>query len=130
MVMHPPTRAYVLLSPEALGRKLTAAANRIESLGGRPPCRAFRPHAGRRSGQMYSGLKRIDSTLGGSGVVLWDWNWLRARTADSTFERITKRVSGGDIIVMHDGDESAPRKPQPQTVEATARLIVVLAAPG
>ena len=128
--LHSATRAYMLLSPEALGRKLTEAANRIESLGGRPPCRAFRPHAGWRSGQMYSGLKRIDYTLVGWGWMLWDWNWLRARTADSTFERITKRVSGGDIIVMHDGDESAPRKPQPQTVEATARLIAVLRARG
>jgi peptidoglycan/xylan/chitin deacetylase (PgdA/CDA1 family) len=40
------------------------------------------------------------------------------------------RASAGDIIVMHDGDESAPRRPQPQTVEATARLIPALRARG
>jgi len=31
---------------------------------------------------------------------------------------------------MHDGDESAPRKPQPHTVEATSRLIARLRAKG
>ena len=51
--LHSATRADMLLSPEALGQKLTAAANRIESLGGTPPCRAFRPHAGWRGGEMY-----------------------------------------------------------------------------
>ena len=35
-----------------------------------------------------------------------------------------------DIIVMHDGDESAPRKDQRQAVDATARLITELRAKG
>ena len=65
--LHSATRADMLLSPEALGEKLTAAANRIRSLGGTPPCRAFRPHAGWRGGEMYGGLKRIDYTLVGWG---------------------------------------------------------------
>ena len=72
---------------------------------------------------MYDGLRTIDYTLVGWGWMLWDWNWFRARTADSTLARIAARVSPGDIIVMHDGDESAPRKDQRQTVEATASLI-------
>jgi peptidoglycan/xylan/chitin deacetylase (PgdA/CDA1 family) len=79
---------------------------------------------------MYAGLERIDYTLVGWGWMLWDWNWLRARTADNILARITSRVSAGDIIVMHDGDESAPRKPQQQTVQATARLISNLRARG
>jgi peptidoglycan/xylan/chitin deacetylase (PgdA/CDA1 family) len=39
-------------------------------------------------------------------------------------------VSAGDIVVLHDGDEKAPRKDQRQTVEATARLIPALRARG
>ena len=128
--LHSATRADMLLSPEEFARKLTAAANRIERLGGMRPCRAFRLHAGWRGGQMYNGLRRIDYTLVGWGWMLWDWNWFRARTADSTLARIPARVSAGDIIVMHDGDESAPRKDQRQTVEATARLIPDLRARG
>ena len=128
--LHSATRADMLLSPDEWARKLTAAADRIERLGGMRPCRAFRPHAGWRGGQMYNGLRRLDYTLVGWGWMLWDWNWFRARTADSTLGRIPERVSAGDIVVMHDGDESAPRKDQRHTVEATSRLISDLRARG
>ena len=128
--LHSATRAHMLLSPEALKQTLTAAAQRIERAGGAPPCRAFRPHAGWRGGGLYTGLKQMDYRLVGWGWMLWDFNWMRARTAGSTLGRVVKRASAGDIIVMHDGDESAPRRPQPQTVEATARLIPALRARG
>ena len=62
--------------------------------------------------------------------MLWDWNWFRARTADSVVNRLRDRVSNGDIIVMHDGDQSAPLKDQRHTVDATARLIPDLRARG
>ena len=130
VALHSATRSYMLQSPEELARTLTAAADRIETLAGTRPCRAFRPHAGWRGGQMYAGLRKIDYKLVGWGWMLWDWNWFRPRKADSVFARITARVSAGDIIVMHDGDESAPRKDQRHTVEATARLIPALRARG
>jgi chitooligosaccharide deacetylase len=128
--LHSATRAHMLLSPAALKETLTAAAQRIERAGGAPPCRAFRPHAGWRGGELYTGLKQMDYRLVGWGWMLWDFNWLRPRTAASTVGRVVKRASAGDIIVMHDGDESAPRRPQPQTVEAAARLIPALRARG
>jgi peptidoglycan/xylan/chitin deacetylase (PgdA/CDA1 family) len=62
--------------------------------------------------------------------MLWDWNWFRRRTADSIVNRLAARVSAGDIVVMHDGDESAPLRDQRQTVDATARLIPALRARG
>jgi peptidoglycan/xylan/chitin deacetylase (PgdA/CDA1 family) len=130
VALHSATRRYMLLSPASLADTLTEAADRIEMLAGTRPCRAFRPHAGWRSEQMYQGLRQIDYTLVGWGWMLWDWNWFRARTAESTFSRIVDRAAAGDIIVLHDGDEKAPRKPQPQTVEATARLIPALRARG
>ncbi|MEK6630040.1 MAG: polysaccharide deacetylase family protein [Acidobacteriota bacterium] len=130
VALHSATRRYMLFSPSELARTLTMAADRIERLGGARPCRAFRPHAGWRSGQMYAGLRQIDYQLVGWGWMLWDWNWFRARTADSIVKRLADRVSAGDIVVMHDGDESAPRKDQRQTVDATARLIPALRARG
>ena len=60
--------------------------------------------------------------------MLWDFNWFRRRTADATVARVGARVSAGDIVVMHDGDESAPDRDQRQTVEATARLVPQLKA--
>ena len=79
---------------------------------------------------MFAGLARIDHSLVGWGWMLWDWNWFRARTADAVVHRILERSRGGDIIVMHDGDESAPLADQRHTVDATARLIPALRANG
>jgi peptidoglycan-N-acetylglucosamine deacetylase len=130
VALHSAHKSYMLKSASELARTLTAAADRIERLSGSRPCRAFRPRGGWRSRAMYAGLRQIDHTLVGWGWMLWDVDWLRSRTADRSVARITSRVGAGDIIVMHDGDESAPRKDQRQTVDATARLIPVLRARG
>jgi len=79
---------------------------------------------------MYRGLRQIDYDLIGWGWMLWDVDPLRRRVADRVVDRLISRASAGDLVVMHDGDEKAPRKPQPQTVEATARLIPALRARG
>jgi len=130
VALHSHTRAYMLMSPEHFAQTLTAAAAHIEQVAGRPPCRAFRPHAGWRSWPMYAGLERIDHRMVGWGWMLWDWNWFRERTADSVVKRLRSRAGNGDIIVMHDGDESEPFKDQRHTVDATARLIPELRARG
>ena len=130
IALHSHTRRYMVMSPGELARTLSAAADRIERVTGRRPCAAFRPHAGWRSATMYAGLGRIDHKLIGFGWMLWDWNWFRRRTADSILKRITGRISAGDIVVMHDGDESHPLADQRQTVDATAALIPALRARG
>jgi peptidoglycan-N-acetylglucosamine deacetylase len=130
VALHSSTRRPMLMTPVELGRMLNAAAARIETLAGGEPCRAFRPHAGWRSGQMYEGLRESDYRLIGFGWMLWDFNWFRARSADSSVGRIASRVSDGDIVVMHDGDESAPTRDQRHTVDATRRLIPELRARG
>ena len=130
MALHSHTRAYMLLSADAFADTLRAAADRIEHLSGRRPCPAFRPHAGWRTWQMYRGLKQLDYRLVGWSWMLWDWNWYRPRTADSVVKRLTPRIASGDIIVLHDGDESAPFTDQRHTVDAVARLIPDLRARG
>jgi peptidoglycan/xylan/chitin deacetylase (PgdA/CDA1 family) len=128
--LHSGTRRPLLLSASAFARMLEDAADKIARLGGARPCQAFRPHAGWRNSEMYAGLRRIDYRLVGWGWMLWDWNWFRRRTADSVFDRIVARASAGDIIVMHDGDQAAPRRDQRYTVDATARLVPELRARG
>jgi peptidoglycan/xylan/chitin deacetylase (PgdA/CDA1 family) len=130
VALHSHTRGYMLMPPPTFARTLTAAADHIEQVAGHRPCRAFRPHAGWRSASMYAGLKQIDHRLIGWGWMLWDWNWFRERTAGSVTARVLGRASAGDIVVMHDGDESAPFADQRHTVEATARLIPGLRARG
>ncbi|HMF94641.1 MAG TPA: polysaccharide deacetylase family protein [Vicinamibacterales bacterium] len=130
VALHSATRAYMLMGARTFAQTLLAAADHVERVTGHRPCPAFRPHAGWRSWQMYEGLEQIDYQLVGWSWMLWDWNWFRARTADSVINRIGPRASNGDIIVMHDGDESAPFADQRHTVEATARLIPALRAKG
>lgn len=130
VALHSHTRRYMVMSPGELARTLAGAADHIEQAGGSRPCRAFRPHAGWRSANMYVGLARIDHLLIGWGWMLWDWNWFRTRTADSVVRRFLSRARGGDIVVMHDGNESAPFADQRYTVEATIRLIPALRAKG
>jgi peptidoglycan-N-acetylglucosamine deacetylase len=130
VALHSGTRRYMLMTPAALARTLTAAADRIETLAGSRPCRAFRPHGGWRSPPMYAALRQIDYTLVGWGWMLWDWDWFRERTAAHIVPRLAARASPGDIIVMHDGDEKAPFKDQRYTVEATARLLPELRSRG
>jgi peptidoglycan/xylan/chitin deacetylase (PgdA/CDA1 family) len=130
VALHSATRAYMFKSPDAFARTLTEWADHIERVAGRRPCPAFRPHAGWRSWTMYSGLKQIDYRLIGWSWMLWDWNWFRARTADSVMQRVAPRIHDGDIVVLHDGDESAPFKDQRHTVDAAARLIPDLKARG
>ncbi len=130
VALHSATRRYMLMSPDAFAQTLTDAADHIERVSGGRPCPAFRPHAGWRSWAMYVGLKQIDHQMIGWSWMLWDWNWFRARTEDSVVNRLRDRVSNGDIIVMHDGDQSAPLKDQRHTVDATARLIPDLRARG
>ena len=128
--LHSSTRRYMLMTPSEFAATLESAADRIEAVGGRRPCRAFRPHAGWRGSQMYEGLREIDHHLVGWGWMLWDFNWFRARDGKHTFQRLAPRVSNGDIVVMHDGDESVPTRDQRHTVEATSPLIPELRARG
>ncbi len=126
VAQHSARRGDLFLTASRLAHTLTQAADRIEMLAGERPCRAFRPRGGWRSGSMYEGLRQIDYRLIGWGWMRWDVDWFHARSADRTFERIASRASPGDIIVMHDGDENAPRRDQQETVKAVAKLIPVL----
>jgi peptidoglycan/xylan/chitin deacetylase (PgdA/CDA1 family) len=128
--LHSASRRYMLLDAQELETVLDAASDRIEMLAGSRPCRAFRPHAGWRGSEMYTGLRSGGYRLVGWSWMLWDWNWFRRRTADSIVKRVSKHISPGDIVVMHDGDESAPLKDQRQTVIATSRLIPLLRERG
>jgi len=130
VALHSHTRGYMLMSTATFVRTLRSAADHIEAVTGRRSCAAFRPHAGWRTWQLYAGLKQLDYRLVGWSWMLWDWNWFRPRTAESVVARVAPRVSNGDIVVLHDGDESAPFDDQRHTVDATARLVPELRAKG
>ena len=124
--LHTHTRRLMVMTPSQVANTLIAAADRIERLAGQRPRRAFRPHGGWRSGQMYAGLAEIDYALVGWGWGLWDFNWYRRPDAAALANRLAAKVSDGDIIVIHDGHHQDPRADREYAVEAVARLVPVL----
>jgi peptidoglycan-N-acetylglucosamine deacetylase len=127
--LHSHTRALMFFEPAALGRELTAFAQRIEGLTGTPPCRVFRPHAGARSSQMLEGLRQIDYQMVGWGFMLWDFDLFRERSA-RIVPRLVRHASPGDIIVIHDGHHEDPRADRRYAIDVTDALVPELRKKG
>jgi peptidoglycan/xylan/chitin deacetylase (PgdA/CDA1 family) len=130
VALHSDTRALMVKTPDDLAALLIRNADRIERLAGQRPCPLFRPHAGWRSGAMYEALIKTDYRLVGWTWGLWDWNWYRAREAEGLAQRLTRRASDGDIVVMHDGHHANPDADRRYAVEATRLLVPALRARG
>jgi peptidoglycan/xylan/chitin deacetylase (PgdA/CDA1 family) len=128
--LHSGTRRLMMMPPAALAARLSAAADRIAAITGERPCQLFRPHAGWRSASMYQGLDQIGYRLAGWSWGMWDWSWWQSPEAERTARRLVRKASPGDIVVIHDGDESAPRRDQRHAVDATSRLVPALRARG
>jgi peptidoglycan/xylan/chitin deacetylase (PgdA/CDA1 family) len=128
--LHSHTRAKMLMAPERLAEVLTRAADRIEQLAGARPCRAFRPHGGGRSGDMYAGLARIDYTLVGWSFGAWDKELFGPMRADRISRRLAGRASPGTVFVIHDGHHEDPRADRQYAIEATASLVSELRRKG
>jgi peptidoglycan/xylan/chitin deacetylase (PgdA/CDA1 family) len=123
--LHSGTRRLMVVTPEDLERRLRRAARRIAAIGGREPCRLFRPHAGWRSATMYAGLDRAGYRLAGWSWGMWDWDWWRRPRADRVAARLARKASAGDIIVIHDGHHVDPRADRRHAAE-TVRLLAPL----
>jgi peptidoglycan/xylan/chitin deacetylase (PgdA/CDA1 family) len=127
--LHSHTRSKMLKRPDELAQVLTSFSERVERIAGRPPCRAFRPHAGWRSSQMLEGLRRIDYQMIGWGFMLWDFDLFRARSV-RIVPRLVRNASPGDIIVIHDGHHEDPRADRRYAIEVTDALVRELRARG
>jgi peptidoglycan/xylan/chitin deacetylase (PgdA/CDA1 family) len=121
--LHSGTRRLMVESPDDLANLLSNAAQRIEAITGRAPCRLFRPHAGWRSGTMYRGLDQAGYQLAGWSWGMWDFDWGRAREGARLAERFARKASSGDIIVIHDGHHKNPRADRRHAAD-TVRLLV------
>jgi peptidoglycan/xylan/chitin deacetylase (PgdA/CDA1 family) len=128
--LHSGTRRLMIQHPDDLAATLGAAAQRIEGITSRPPCRLFRPHAGWRSVTMYQGLDRIGYRLAGWTWGMWDFDWGRERRADRLAPRLARKASDGDIIVIHDGHHVNPVADRRHAAETVRRLVPELRARG
>ncbi|MGH9632949.1 MAG: polysaccharide deacetylase family protein [Bryobacteraceae bacterium] len=128
--LHTGRRWLFLRSPSYLANTLQAAADKIERLAGRPPCRLFRPHAGWRSVTMFKGAGRAGYKIVGWSWMSWDWLPFRKRTGSRVAAHLAAHAAPGKIIVIHDGHHKNPRADRRYAIEATRQLIDELAAQG
>jgi peptidoglycan/xylan/chitin deacetylase (PgdA/CDA1 family) len=128
--LHSDTRKLMVLPADRLGGQLRLQASRVQAITGREPCRLFRPHAGWRSLSMYDGLKDSGYRLAGWSWGMWDWDWWRAPLADRVANRLAKKASPGDIIVIHDGHHADPTKDRRHASETVRALAPILKARG
>ena len=128
--LHTGTRQLMIMAPDDLASVLASAAARIAVMTGREPCRLFRPHAGWRSMRMYQGLEQAGYRLAGWSWGMWDWSWWRQPRADVVADRLARKASAGDIIVIHDGHHKNPHADRRHAAEAVRLLIPRLRARG
>ncbi len=128
--LHSDTRRLMVMSPDALAQRLQRAATRIQKITGREPCRLFRPHAGWRSATMYSGLSQAGYRLAGWSWGMWDWDWWRTPRADRIVNRLVRKASAGDIIVIHDGHHANPHADRRHAAETISLIAPQLRSRG
>lgn len=105
-----------LLSPQTIASELNLCHEAISTAVGRET-RWMRPPFGCRGPQLSGVVRR----LGYSGVVMWSkwaWDW-KPQPAAPVIHRL-RVVSGGDIVLLHDGDHRILEGDRHHTVTALA----------
>lgn len=123
VAQHSSDRWLMIRSPGELSDAVIRAADRIESLTERRPCKLFRPHAGWRSATMLRGLSRSGYKLVGWSWMSWDWVWFRKRTGARVASHLLGHAAPGKIFVIHDGHHRNPQADRQYAIHATRILI-------
>ena len=113
--------AFYLRSARFIEKELSLAQQTIETHTGAVP-EWFRAPFGAR----WFGLRRAQRRLNLTGVMWtvigYDWKL----NAEGIFQQLTRRVSNGAILCLHDGRELSAKPDIGATVEAVRRLVPVL----
>ena len=113
---HTDTHARLtFLSPERIRQELRSCNEALEAAAGRTVC-WMRPPYGYRGPQLEPTVRRQGD---GIRVVMWsasarDW---KVQPAERIIKRL-RRVRGGDIVLLHDGDHRMPQGNRHGTVAA------------
>lgn len=113
---------FSLLGPRAIGAELSAAQEAIAAVTGRAPM-FFRSPAGLRNPFLEPALRRLDLRL-----VSWTRRGFDTVTAnaDRVVRRLANGLSGGDILLVHDGNSARDGADRPVIFEILPRLLARL----
>lgn len=121
---HPP--GFAAWPPGAMLREIAAAQRAIADASGREP-RFFRAPMGLRS-------PLLDPVLAAAGLSLVSWtrrgyDGVRSRP-EGVLRRLTRRLSPGDVLVLHDGRCARAPDGRPVVLAALPGLLARLEAAG
>ncbi|HTR45939.1 MAG TPA: polysaccharide deacetylase family protein [Verrucomicrobiae bacterium] len=106
--------ALTFLSADRIGQELDRCDKAVKSVMGRKP-RWMRPPFGFRSPMLAAILRKH----GEAPAIMWSrmaYDW-KPQAAEPVIHRL-RRVRGGDIVLLHDGDHRVPNGDRRHTVEA------------
>lgn len=116
------SRAFAAFSGRRMTADIAAAQASLSEITGQAP-RFFRPTAGLRSPLLDPVLTRL-------GLRLASWTRrpfdTRVGDPDIVYQRLTKNLGAGDILLMHDGHAAHTRSGQPVILEVLPRLLQAL----
>jgi peptidoglycan-N-acetylglucosamine deacetylase len=113
-------RNLLRLSPRAVADDLRRALAAISDATGRMPG-LYRPPYGILTAAGLAVASRLDLT-----PLLWSQDgrdWQRRATAESIAARVTRRVSAGDVLLLHDADYYSASGSWRQTVAALPPIL-------
>ena len=84
------------------------------------------PYGGRRPGTLHA-IRRLGLEPVMWNVTCYDW---KATTGDKVFAHARRQIRGGDVLLLHDGDQARMGADRSHSIEATDRLIAHYKAEG
>jgi peptidoglycan-N-acetylglucosamine deacetylase len=117
---------FSLLGPRALGVEISTAQDTISAITGQTP-RLFRAPAGLRNPFLEPVLHRC-----GLSLVSWTRRGFDtvSRDPELVLAKLTRGLSAGDILLLHDGHAARAGDGQPVVQVVMPRLLEALAAAG
>ena len=110
---------FSMFGPWSISREVSAAQSVLSEICGQIP-RFFRPTAGLRN-------LALEPVLAHHGLQLCSWSKrgfdTRVRDSDAVFNRLTRNLKGGDILLLHDGNAARNATGQPVILEVLPRLL-------
>lgn len=116
------SNAFAFFGPRRMTADIVAAQATLTDISGQPP-RYFRATAGLRN-------PFLDAVLHGLGLQLASWTRrpydTRCGDPETVYQRLTRDLGPGDILLMHDGHAASMADGRPVILAVLPRLLATL----
>jgi peptidoglycan/xylan/chitin deacetylase (PgdA/CDA1 family) len=116
----------IFASKVELRRQIVETQSAIFDACGVTPTLFRPPYGGRRPGTL-SAVRKLGLEPIMWNVTCYDW---KSTSADKVVAHAQRQIRGGDVILMHDGDQQAMGADRSHSVEATDRILAQYKAQG